>query len=313
MKNQTKERQQGPFQVALDYLLFEKEHGTAVACAEYAGIKPAYLSQIRHGVKQGSPKVRTKIVEFFPLVGMDDQQFLKFGEWILDGEDPDYFISYLQQSFLIKERITLKLGKIFKFDGTVDIETKLKVAGELSEILLEKELISTGFEQGHLRIGIEEQYSEMLATILDKDDEADQIDDFTTVPKYQAKLSGGPGSLETSDQIEANLMFRTEFLSRKGQVDKMALFEVTGESMQPFIYDGDVVLVDTSVNNIGQIVAGKTYAFRENSTVLIKRLSVQGGAIIASSENHQMNPPYHLDTDSFNLIGRVVWVGHEVT
>lgn len=148
--------------------------------------------------------------------------------------------------------------------------------------------------------------------VSEKEDDPSTPSEFAIVPKYKAKLSGGPGSLETSDQIEANLMFRTEFLLRKGQVDKMALFEVTGESMQPFIYHGDVVLVDTSVNDIEQIIAGKTYAFRENGTVLIKRLSVQGGAIIASSENHQMNPPYHLDTESFYLIGRVVWVGHEV-
>jgi len=138
------------------------------------------------------------------------------------------------------------------------------------------------------------------------------LDQFATVPKYRAKLSGGHGSTETSDQIETNLMFRRSFLKRKGQPDKMALFEVTGESMQPFIYHGDVVLVDMSVNDIEQIVDGKAYAFREDHTVKVKRLSRQGHNIIASSENHMMNPPYHVEKEDFQLIGRVVWVGHEV-
>ncbi len=136
--------------------------------------------------------------------------------------------------------------------------------------------------------------------------------EFIAVPKYTAKLSGGPGSFETSDQIDANLMFKRKFLERKGQIDKMALFEVTGESMQPFIYHGDVVLVDMSVSTPEQIVDGKAYAFREDQTVKIKRLSRQGGTIIASSENHMMYLPYHVDLEEFQIIGRVIWVGHEV-
>ncbi len=138
------------------------------------------------------------------------------------------------------------------------------------------------------------------------------LPDFTAVPKYKARLSGGPGSLEDSDQIEANMMFRTEFLKKKGPVNKMALFEVSGDSMVPFIHHGDVVLVDRSHDTSKQIVDGKAYAFQENGTVKVKRLSRQGDKIIASSDNHMMHPPYHVDLDMFHLIGKVIWVGHEV-
>lgn len=314
MKKQAEEEQDDLFQIALDYLLSEGGYGSGKMCAEFVGIKPAYLSQIRHGVKRGSPEIREKIVDSFMMAGMDYETFKELGRWLLDSEDPDYFINYLGQTSELDDQINLKLHFIFNFDGTVSLSRKNKLAADLGRVLLERELLSKGFKDGHLQIGLEEDYNEMLNSVLDNDilDAEKRYNEFTNVPKYKAKLSGGPGSFEISDQVEANMMFKTDFLSRKGQVDKMSLFEVAGESMQPFIYHGDVVLVDRSVNTANQIVDGKVYAFRDDGTVLIKRLSRQGKMIIASSENHQMNPPYHVDLESFHLIGRVVWVGHEV-
>lgn len=139
-----------------------------------------------------------------------------------------------------------------------------------------------------------------------------KIQEFTLVPKYRARLSGGAGSFETSDQIEANLSFRTTFLYSRGNPNKMALFEVMGDSMEPFLYDGDVVLVDQRQIDPEHIVDGKAYAFREDHTIKVKRLSVQGRALLASSENSQKYPPYEVEVDRFQLIGRVIWVGHEV-
>ncbi|WP_319548089.1 S24 family peptidase [Desulfogranum marinum] len=137
--------------------------------------------------------------------------------------------------------------------------------------------------------------------------------EFTLVPKYKAKLSGGHGSFEISDQIEANLSFRTEFIRRKGNPKDMALFEIIGDSMEPFIYDGDVVLVDMSKKTLEDIVDGKAYAFREDHTVKVKRLSRQGNRLIATSENVMKYPPYEIIIEEFFLIGKVVWLGHEVT
>lgn len=135
---------------------------------------------------------------------------------------------------------------------------------------------------------------------------------FTLIPKYKAKLSGGDGSLETSNQIEANLAFRTDFISKKGTPNKMALFEVAGDSMLPFLHDGDVVLVDLTRNEPQNIIDGKVYAFREDHTVKVKRLSFQGSALIATSENSSLYPPYEVEKENFQLIGQVVWVGHEI-
>jgi len=139
---------------------------------------------------------------------------------------------------------------------------------------------------------------------------ASDLSDFDLIPKYKARLSGGHGSFEDSDQIEANFAFRKAWVRRKAS-NKLALFEVVGDSMHPFISDGDVVLVDLNENDPAMIVDGKAYAIREDHTVKVKRLVRQGGSLIIRSQNRQEYPDYEA-ADDFHLIGRVIWVGHEV-
>ncbi|MBI9077949.1 MAG: helix-turn-helix transcriptional regulator, partial [Desulfatibacillum sp.] len=40
--------------------------------------------------------------------------------------------------------------------------------------------------------------------------------EFALVPKYKARLSGGPGSRCSSDEVEANFAFRAEWIATKG-------------------------------------------------------------------------------------------------
>ncbi len=133
---------------------------------------------------------------------------------------------------------------------------------------------------------------------------------FCLVPKYKARLSGGHGSFEVSDQVEANLAFRKDWISRKS-ANGLALFEVIGDSMAPFIQEGDIVMVDLADNDPQMIVDGKTYAIREDNTVKIKRLVRQGGKLLIRSQDQTLYPDYEAGGD-VHLIGRVIWVGHEV-
>lgn len=59
------------------------------------------------------------------------------------------------------------------------------------------------------------------------------------------------------------------------------------------------------------IVDGKTYAIREDGTVKIKRLIRQGRKLLIRSQDNDNYPDYEAD-DDFSLLGRVIWVGHEV-
>ena len=139
-------------------------------------------------------------------------------------------------------------------------------------------------------------------------------DEFTIIPLYSAVLSGGPGSLMTSDEIKANFAFRTEFIRRKGNGKHLCLFAVKGSSMAPEIHDKDIVMVNRAENDPMQIADGKIYAFRDESVVKVKRLSRQGKKISVTS-GPGSNPKEEgviEDFTDFELFGPVVWVGHDM-
>jgi len=84
--------------------------------------------------------------------------------------------------------------------------------------------------------------------------------------------------------------------------------------MAPHVTEGDIVLVDMAKNQPLDIVDGKIYAFSEWETVKIKRLMRQGPKIMAQSDNILNIGPSMIEVDigQFRLIGKIVWVGHEV-
>ena len=64
------------------------------------------------------------------------------------------------------------------------------------------------------------------------------------VPLVAARLAAGKGSLETDGDVLSYFSFRQDWLCRKGDPSKMVLMKVCGDSMEPDIRHGDMVLVD---------------------------------------------------------------------
>ncbi|ACL03998.1 XRE family transcriptional regulator [Desulfatibacillum aliphaticivorans] len=138
--------------------------------------------------------------------------------------------------------------------------------------------------------------------------------EFALVPKYKARLSGGPGSLSSSDEVEANFAFRADWIASKGGGESLALFEVTGDSMYPVICHGDVVLVDQSLSGPEDVISGRPYALVEGAHTKVKNLQWQGAELWVHSGKESGEPPYCLDQSAyFRIIGRVIWVGHEIS
>lgn len=139
--------------------------------------------------------------------------------------------------------------------------------------------------------------------------------EWTRVPQYKARLSAGPGSFIKNGDGEniGSFTFKTAWLNRKCQPNECGCFRVSGDSMAPVIQDGDVVLVDMAQNDLRELREGKIYAFSEGELIRIKRLIYKGsGELWAISDNKQTSPDSPIDMATFSLIGRVIWVGHEV-
>ena len=92
---------------------------------------------------------------------------------------------------------------------------------------------------------------------------------FKRIPKVEARLSAGTGSFECGENVSEYLSFQSSWLARKGAANSMVAMEVFGRSMEPVIWEGDVVLIDQSQKNV---LAGAIYAVGVEDTILIKRL-----------------------------------------
>jgi phage repressor protein C with HTH and peptisase S24 domain len=135
--------------------------------------------------------------------------------------------------------------------------------------------------------------------------------EFAVVPKVQARLSAGSGSFEVEQNVEGYYSFQRQWLSRKGNPRNMVLMDVSGNSMEPEIRDGDTVLIDLSRT---EILAGAIYAIGVDDTVMVKRIEKLPDKLVLISENQHYDPVYLQGDDIKNvrILGKVIWICREL-
>jgi transcriptional regulator with XRE-family HTH domain len=136
-------------------------------------------------------------------------------------------------------------------------------------------------------------------------------DDEILVPWYSTRLSAGPGGaiddrdLYTSQSMPFSKRWLRQFLNITPS--NAALFNVEGDSMEPTLHGGEMVIVD-----LGSRAAGfqdGVWMVCEDGAVMVKRImKLGGGQFQLSSDNPNpiYPPPRPLDGE---LIGRVVYRG----
>ena len=137
-------------------------------------------------------------------------------------------------------------------------------------------------------------------------------DDIIMIPMVEAVLSAGGGSFETSSITGRDYAFRRDFIERKGNPDDMVLMRVSGDSMEPDVLNGDVVLIDQGKT---RIVPGLMFAVGFEESIYLKRIDNLPGKVVLKSANPAY-PPLELDVrgdlaEQFRVIGRVLWSGRE--
>jgi phage repressor protein C with HTH and peptisase S24 domain len=133
---------------------------------------------------------------------------------------------------------------------------------------------------------------------------------YMEVPKVRARLSAGGGSFETEGQVEGYYSFRSDWLNMRGNPANMVLMEVVGNSMEPEIKEGDLVLIDESRTDV---LSGSIYAVGVEDTVMVKRVERLPGTLVLRSDNTDY-APIHLggdELDNVRVIGKVLWASRE--
>ena len=130
------------------------------------------------------------------------------------------------------------------------------------------------------------------------------------VPEYDVRLSAGPGFY-----VDQETTRRTWTLPRFLVVDQLGLVpnratvqEVVGDSMEPTLSSGDVVLLDLTDQRIG--LPG-VFAVWDGDALVCKRIERIPGSEPAEVRLKSDNPldgEYRVREEAVNVVGRVRWV-----
>ncbi len=134
---------------------------------------------------------------------------------------------------------------------------------------------------------------------------------FKNIPKVKARLSAGGGSFEVGSEIEGYYAFRKDWLTTKGNRNKMVLMDIFGNSMEPEMKDGDTILIDESQKDI---LAGAIYAVGIDDTIMVKRVEKHPNKLVLLSDNKDYSPIYLQgnEINSVRIIGKVIWISREL-
>lgn len=127
------------------------------------------------------------------------------------------------------------------------------------------------------------------------------------VPKVTAVLCAGGGSFELEAVPVSEHPLPRAWLSRLGNANSMVFMDVIGNSMEPGIRDGDMVLVDQSALEPSPKAI---LAVGFEDAIYIKRLEKSPGGFLMLSDNPDYSPVRVAgdELQSFRIIGKVVWL-----
>lgn len=132
--------------------------------------------------------------------------------------------------------------------------------------------------------------------------------DFTYVPQVNGKISAGQGFVP-DNVIEMRVAFRKEWIARKGNAKNMVLVKVSGDSMEPTLLNGDLVLVDRGRNYLEP--QGGVYAVALDEVIMIKRVQPLGDRVRIISDN-KMYEAFEVRADQVRINGKVIWFAREL-
>lgn len=141
-------------------------------------------------------------------------------------------------------------------------------------------------------------------------------DGFVPVPRLQVRASAGSGAVAVPEDLEDDgvVMFREAWMRRIGVNPRTAqALTAVGDSMEPTIRDGDLLLVDRSID---RIVDNGIYVVVLGGMVLVKRVQVKrDGSVVLRSDNTDLYEAELVPADEVHALtveGRVRWFGRTI-
>lgn len=140
--------------------------------------------------------------------------------------------------------------------------------------------------------------------------------EYALVPLYDVRAAAGYGAELAGEQVMDALAFSRRWIHRELHASPADLYliYVDGESMEPTLRAGDIILVDR--RDGAAIPCDGIYVLRMDGALLVKRLQRLPGRRIRVVSDNPAYAPIELSLNSpgedLAVIGRVVWSGHRL-
>lgn len=139
------------------------------------------------------------------------------------------------------------------------------------------------------------------------------LDHFINIPYYRdTKLAAGAGTQVYDEETDSSLTFQSAWVKSMGlRPEALCVVRCKGDSMEPRIHDGDVVLIDTSRKSVEDSMV---YAINYGGEAKLKRMIKKfDGSLVLRSDNQRYEdeviPPTDDHASQLHVIGKAVWIG----
>lgn len=194
------------------------------------------------------------------------------------------------------------LSNVLKGAARAGLESRVKIARAVG-IPYDEFLEMGQHVLDHGDIPSEEDSTTRLTPLLTK-----KVQSYLDVPLFPMRVSAGWGQVVDGGDIVRWIKFEEQYLRSLGQVKQIVGMILVGDSMEPLLKDGSLVLVDQSQSE--HLYPGKPYLVRVGDMLFAKFIEVDGddGDVILRSYNPnykdiRVNP----ESDNFQILGRIVY------
>jgi phage repressor protein C with HTH and peptisase S24 domain len=136
---------------------------------------------------------------------------------------------------------------------------------------------------------------------------------LTFVPRLEVSASAGHGALWEHEQAVELVAFQSAWLRGLGINPIFArMLTARGDSMESTIRDGDLLLVDTSINEVRD---NGIYCVVFGSLLLVKRINVRRNGSAQLISDNPVYPPEDVtpgEVQQLSIAGRVMWFGRSI-
>lgn len=199
----------------------------------------------------------------------------------------------------IKRGSSPSIDKLFKISKALNLECYFGPPRKEAEAIAE--IMNEHSEAAQARKIMEARPAIKIHPVVDQKE-------YSFVNLHEVQASAGSGRVNGQEDQPSSIAFSNLWLNKIGiNPDAASLIYVAGDSMEPTLKDGSIVLIDHQQR---EPVGKHVYAIRNGDELMVKRLEKPDGKTLLLTSD---NPKYAtkvltgFDLDAVGIVGKVVW------